>query len=597
MSFTKVLSIPPGPNMTRARPQHYHPSVDEEHYVYGSNLNVISRNINDFHFCESFEGHSHAVTSAKFFENGNFVISGDEEGNVIIWSYDNPEHPITLESKPVAGPIKDLAMTQDHKKFIAVGEYRRHGAHPFTLMGTTAGECLGHTDHVLSADIRRNKRPYITITGGEDRIVNMYRGPPCKHVAQVAMREGVVNCVRWDPSGDKFAVAGADKLLQVYSVTIGEATKRFGPKTITHDLLVEKEFPRNILSLCWTPDSSKIVFCGTDKAVTMVDAETLEVIWRVVLGKEIGHMQNCVFHTKRGFLVFSTAGDMTLIDVEGSIVENIPTHSSTITTIHATQNRLYTYGREGNFIIWDRETMTPVKRLLGKGHGGASVTAIFEWNGKIVTCGHDSNIYVTDPDTDKFGEKISTPYSIEGAAMIGDVIYCAFEDGVSAVNLATKSVTTLQHGCMCIATNSTHIAMGSESGTVTVLNAETMAVEYQEKVSSVPVKTVAISASGNIVACGAADSRVIIIDVEAKTYDNNHFSFHSSIPTNMRFIDETRFYSVGLDGEMFLFDATDRNTRIRTSHIHRQGCTSLEVFDGAIYTGGVDGFIHKWVVN
>lgn len=70
---------------------------------------------------------------ARFSPSGYFIASGgifklsvifvlDSHGNVRVWSYDNPEHPLKVEVHCFGLEVKDIRWDSESKRIIAVGK-------------------------------------------------------------------------------------------------------------------------------------------------------------------------------------------------------------------------------------------------------------------------------------------------------------------------------------------------------------------------------------------------------------------------------------------------------------------------------------------
>jgi WD40 repeat protein len=66
-----------------------------------------------------FSEHKAAVSAAVFSPNGNWVASGDVEGNVIIWSYPQLKVKNTFQ---IAKTINDLDWDADGTRIVAAGD-------------------------------------------------------------------------------------------------------------------------------------------------------------------------------------------------------------------------------------------------------------------------------------------------------------------------------------------------------------------------------------------------------------------------------------------------------------------------------------------
>ena len=202
--------------------------------------------------------HTTDCTVAKYAPSGFYIASGDASGKIRIWDTINAEHILKIELPVLAGPVTDLAWTEDSKRIVAVGDGREvFGAAFMFDSGSTVGEISGHSKTINSCDVKPN-RPYRAATGGLDNLVNFFPGPPFKFDHSGKDHTRFVNCVRYAPDGSVFVSAGSDKRVYVYDGKTGE-------KKAVFDDEKNGGHTAGIYSASFSADSSKLLTASADK--------------------------------------------------------------------------------------------------------------------------------------------------------------------------------------------------------------------------------------------------------------------------------------------------------------------------------------------
>jgi WD40 repeat protein len=101
-------SIGSNPSTQRGCGIHINSHPKENKIIYCSGKNVIVRSLDDQSDCFIYRGHAHQTTVAKFSPNSYWVASADVSGKIRVWSWDNPEHILKLETPVFNGPIRGL---------------------------------------------------------------------------------------------------------------------------------------------------------------------------------------------------------------------------------------------------------------------------------------------------------------------------------------------------------------------------------------------------------------------------------------------------------------------------------------------------------
>ena len=179
----------PGPSLERGHALSVKAHPKEPKLIYCFGKYVIVRSLNDAGDNFVYRGHKHAVGAAAFAPNGFWVASGDANGFLRVWAWDNPEHILKVEVQVFAGAIKDIQWDGESKRIVVVGA----GSNIKTKCvmwdtGNAVGEMVGHQKTVLSVAYRQ-QRPFRIFTGGEDFKCVFYKGPPFKRALRTLVQE------------------------------------------------------------------------------------------------------------------------------------------------------------------------------------------------------------------------------------------------------------------------------------------------------------------------------------------------------------------------------------------------------------------------
>jgi WD40 repeat protein len=285
MSLTPIHTYVGAPNCERGRSTVLGVCPKGETIAYGCGNNLILRNIKDPLKVDWYTAHAATVTVAKWAPSGYYIASADASGVVRIWSTDNTDKTLKLETKQLSN-VRDLAWASDSLRVVIAGEGKEAFAAVFLFdTGSSVGSIGGHSKQILSVD-HSPKRPHVIVTGGEDFYVNFYKGPPFKTLDQSNRdtHNKYVNCVRWAPSGDQFCSASSDKTVVFYDGKTGQKTSvldKFGAHSGT------------IFSCAWNPESSKLLTSSGDKTAKIWDTNGKTIIKTITIGAAIEDQQVC----------------------------------------------------------------------------------------------------------------------------------------------------------------------------------------------------------------------------------------------------------------------------------------------------------------
>lgn len=175
MSFAKLehtQTIPCFPNCTRGQPTTLKTSPDGNKVIYALGRTVVIRDVVPPAAgpiqAQLYTQHSYEVTVAAISNSGSYVASGDKTGVVRIWSCDNPDQVLKLETAVMGGAILDIAWSPDNQRVACVGDGREiYGKVLMWDSGNSVGDISGHAKKVNSISFKQS-RPYRIVTGGED---------------------------------------------------------------------------------------------------------------------------------------------------------------------------------------------------------------------------------------------------------------------------------------------------------------------------------------------------------------------------------------------------------------------------------------------
>jgi WD40 repeat protein len=215
-------------------------------------------------FTKIFTGHKVKTSSVGWAPSGVFLASGDVEGNLKIFRFDDlslkKEYP-----KALGGIIRGVVWNDESNKIFFFGDGKQFLARVILWdSGNNVGDISGHSKVILSGDMRRT-RPFRIITGSEDFAVNVYEATPAfKFSKSNTEHTNYSSCVKFSPDDSLFVSVGFDKKIFIYDGKEG---------TILHKLAEDKS-PNNhtaaIISVCWI-DNTTIATTSLDKSVKVWD--------------------------------------------------------------------------------------------------------------------------------------------------------------------------------------------------------------------------------------------------------------------------------------------------------------------------------------
>ena len=306
-NIKRGILIPPLPSTTRGYGIHLGSRTNKVPCIsYGAQNVCVLRAINEAKYplwSTLNNVHSTRVNVVKFAPNGEWVVSGDNGGQVYVWAHES----FVVKNQIVVGKqVTDIAYDAEGKRIAAVGKGKDDKGKVFPWnTNNKLGELTGCSKGFLSVAFKPN-RPFRVVCGAEDNAVYCYKGPPFKFETYGKVHKGYANCVRYHPSGKEYISVGSDKKLFKWD---GKTGKKCGE-------IVDKKngHKGTIYSLSFNKDGSKFITSSADKSCKIWDYATGKVLNTIVMGKEIMDMQvSCIWTGDDKLYSVSLSGNINIL--------------------------------------------------------------------------------------------------------------------------------------------------------------------------------------------------------------------------------------------------------------------------------------------
>ena len=385
-----VLTLAPLPTTRRGYGIQLNYLPKDDRILYGSGRLVVLRSVANPSDCLLFTEHKAAVTVATPSPSQTWVASGDDDGNVLIWSY--PSLKLKTQYK-IGKTITDIDWDESSTRLVCAGDGNQKAKVISFDSGNSLGDITMHSAPIIAATYRKH-RPFRVVTASEDLSVNLYEGPPFKYKESYKGHTRYPNGVRYSPDGEVLVSVGADSRIVVYDGKTLEVKREI-------DENVADGHKAAIYAFAFSPDSKQIVTAAGNKQCKLWDIAEGKVLTTFTFGNDIADMQVGVVWTKQHMLSVSLSGAINYLDLANPAqpTRTLHGHQSTIQSLVTLpeHNAFYTSGLTGEITRWTRDSGEG-SWLTGKGHGGMIVSALTLSDGRLHSFGLDNNMRVSPLD-------------------------------------------------------------------------------------------------------------------------------------------------------------------------------------------------------
>lgn len=461
--------------------------------------------------------------------------SSDEKGKVRIWDTVNKEHILKIELPVLAGPVADLAWTEDSKRIVAVGDGRElFGAAFMFDSGSTVGEISGHSKAINSCDVKQT-RPYKAVTGGSDNLVNFFPGPPFKFEKSNKEHQRFVNCVRFSPDGNHFVSVGSDKKLCLYDGKTGEFVRELaGEKDGGHTA--------GIYSVSWNAASTKVLTASADKSAKVFDIASGKCEHTVSFGNDTDHQQLGCLWVGSKLISMSLGGVISVVDASnpGGAKQQIVGHNKTVTALafDTNDNALYSGDATGKTVRW--EVATANNAVLGGGAHSNQVQAIAIDGNTVVSAGMDDTVRIaTRGQGAEYNKSIGTEGLPSDVAAAKGVVVVATNKAaqlirngavVGTVKLSTEATS------VAVSPDGKQAAVGCADNTIRVYNVGASSLDHVRDLAGHrgPVTAIEYSPDGTKIASVCKQRQVMVWQASnGSSIITDQWTFHTATPLDI----------------------------------------------------------------
>lgn len=607
--ITQLDLFPPQPATARGASTFISYDSVNDRIAYAAGKSVIVRSLGESKLSPvQFTKHTVTTTAAAFSPSGNYVASGDEAGNVIVWdtsvhgkenTFEQPT--IKSEFQILSGAIKSIAWDADNSRIIAVGSGKEKFGHCFTWdSGNSIGEIQGHSETINAVDIKP-QRPYRAATVGDDKSMVFFTGPPFKFDKSSRNHHtNAARAVKFSPDGKWLVSVGADRMIVLYDGKTGEYIKK-----------VEKAHEGGISSVSWFPDSTAFVTASADNTLKKWNSELLELQQYVVSQKvSVEAQQVGVVVTKNYIMSLSLNGDLNQFAHDDTELQNIIRgHQRAITTIAVHDGQLISGGSDGT--LFSRAVKLPILDTTNQpfcesdAHSNY-VTAIKTFGSDVVTSGWDDKLKLWSEgklvgSADLGGQPKGIAIALKIVVLLEDAIK-VFDKSLSLV--AEEKLQFVASSIDCVQGQDIVYVTNETAKQVEVYSVST-GVSHD---SSYPALRAAptlvrVSPDGEYLAVAENTGKYTLYKTSDKSAVTTRWAFHSSRVNDAQWTSDSKYLvSGGLDCAIYIYLVARPSKVLKSQLTHQTGVTALAWLDygsgpGAFASAGLDGVIKTWAAD
>eukprot|EP01129_Flabellula_baltica_P016122 TRINITY_DN8449_c0_g1_i1.p1 TRINITY_DN8449_c0_g1~~TRINITY_DN8449_c0_g1_i1.p1 ORF type:complete len:304 (+),score=60.55 TRINITY_DN8449_c0_g1_i1:73-984(+) len=292
-------------------------------------------------------GHSEAISSVQFSDDGNYLASASNDKTVCLWDV-NEGRSISKLTGHTQG-ISDIAWVDDSKLVATASDdctVRLYDRHNSDLVHTFEG----HTNYVMCVDYNPSKN--LLASGSFDKTVRIWdvSGRRCVH--RIPAHSDTVVSSNFDSEGKRLVTGGFDGFVRVWDVDTGACVESY--------LVSDANTPVTFAQ--WSPNGRYILVGCFDSTWKLLNTATGKIAKTYT-----GHVLNdyCIFasfYLPTGRNIFSGSADNSVCvwDINTKeMVQKLEGHEDVVVAVasHPTQDIIASgsIGCDNTVRIWSGE--------------------------------------------------------------------------------------------------------------------------------------------------------------------------------------------------------------------------------------------------
>jgi len=539
---------------------------------------------------DQFIAHQAKITTSAYSPSGRWVASADETGNVKVWTPQNAEKTIELETRPISGPIFDITWTNENNKIsiVGAGANNAYGVVLDSSTGSAQGEVIGHTKQVNTGCLKPT-RPYRFVTAGDDFTHVFYKGPPFKFQHTCKDHEKFILCARFSPDGSVYGTVGLDGKVCFYDGK--ESTK-----------LNEFKFPCGLTAIAFSPDSKQALLATMDGRALVINVADGAIAEEYTIGQETYQQQAGALWTTKHKMTISLNGDFNFL--EDGKVNIVRAHTAAISSIALIDGGFAT-GDSRGMILFRKFDQTPYAVFNPQGIEGNAphinaLAASVDKKTVYAACG-DQKIYVINAEDASLVKLIDAKQTVKSIIPCADYFFLLTTSGVFTLknDEVAEVKTPFPPTALAVSPNADEICIGGAKGATAILGLDG-SVKEQTKGHDFDVVAISYSQDGKMLATTSAHKDITVWDrSNLKEAVQEGWCFHSLAITKILFTKDGRhLITVSGDRSIRQWCLDKRRKYVVVERAHHQKITDAVWLDEKHFlTTSEDGAIKKWNVE
>jgi WD40 repeat protein len=601
------LTLPPLPETTRGYGIHLNATKNGDKFCYGNGRLVVIRSLKDPAVVDTFAEHKGRVTVAAFSPNGEWMASGDDTGIVLVWSV---KTKIIKNTVPACRKVLDIAWSPDGQRIIAAGDGNESKAKAFAWdSGNNFGAIDTHSKAILSCAYKPT-RPFNAITGSEDFTANFYEGPPFKWSKSLKEIDGkYINCVRYSPDGNQFAICGGDKIV-IYESKTAAIVKTLADSKDGHK--------GTIFSLSWSPDSKQILTASADKTAKIWDVDSGAVKTTFTFSKKGTHLDqqiSALWHDTY-LLTASLSGAINYLDVANPTTPKlvIQGHMKPIQGfgVDKKSGAVYSGDADGFLTVWSSANGS-ARWVDGQGHGAKAIVgvAVASDSSHVWTAGLDNRVQYLDtksPSWSADGSDLGgAPVGIAAAnkdASLAAVILPEKVVLVRGSKVAGKVDLSTRPQSVAFSSDDKELAVGFSDGKIRTYAVSSDNLKESKTLSEHRVRVMSLnySPNGEYLMSTDADRYIYFWGRDGQVKNRSGWTFHNSSVNDTAFNSSTsKVITCSLDQDIIVWNdlKTLEHKYSKMVLTHPTGVSRVVLLadDTTLVSQGLDRSIKVWTLK